>query len=99
MPPDQCRRYELLEVLFIALAAVLCGAGSCAEMEEFGQSKEGLLRLFLVLVVQPVAAPAGARSHHACAGDQRDTSRRLSCRRSPMQRSTKAASADGTSVI
>lgn len=42
-------RHELLEVLFIALAAVLCGAGSCAEMEEFGQSKEGLLRLFLKL--------------------------------------------------
>jgi len=41
--------HDLLEVLFIALAAVLCGAGSCAEMEEFGQSKEGLLRLFLRL--------------------------------------------------
>ena len=41
--------HELLEVLFIALAAVLCGAGSCAEMEEFGQSKEGLLRQFLKL--------------------------------------------------
>ena len=41
--------HELLEVVFIALAAVLCGAGSCAEMEEFGQSKEGLLRLFLKL--------------------------------------------------
>jgi predicted transposase YbfD/YdcC len=41
--------HELLEVLFIALASVLCGAGSCAEMEEFGRSKEGLLRLFLCL--------------------------------------------------
>ena len=41
--------HELLEVLFVALAAVLCGAGSCAEMEEFGRSKEGLLRLFLRL--------------------------------------------------
>src|SRR5215475_13744852 len=41
--------HELLEVLLIALAAVLCGAGSCAEMEEFGQSKEDLLRLFLKL--------------------------------------------------
>ncbi|MEY9607076.1 hypothetical protein ABIF74_011829 [Bradyrhizobium japonicum] len=42
-------RHDLLEVLFIALAAVVCGAGSCAEMEEFGRSKEGLLRLFLGL--------------------------------------------------
>src|SRR6201988_2716767 len=42
-------RHDLLEVLFIALAAVLCGAEGCSEMEEFGQSKEGLLRLFLRL--------------------------------------------------
>lgn len=42
-------RHELLEVLFIALAAVLCGAESCADMEDFGQSKEGVLRLVLRL--------------------------------------------------
>src|SRR5664279_1618342 len=42
-------RHELLEVLFIALAAVLCGAESCADMADFGHSKEGLLRLFLRL--------------------------------------------------
>jgi predicted transposase YbfD/YdcC len=42
-------RHDLLEVLFIALAATLCGAESCAEMAEFGQSKEGFLRLLLRL--------------------------------------------------
>ena len=42
-------RHELLDVLFIALAAVLCGAESCADMADFGQSKEGLLRLVLPL--------------------------------------------------
>jgi|SRR5450631_921809 predicted transposase YbfD/YdcC len=42
-------RHDLLEVLFIALAAVLCGAESCSDMAVFGQSKEGLLRLFLRL--------------------------------------------------
>lgn len=42
-------RHDLCEVLFIALAATLCGAESCAEMAEFGQSKEGLLRLMLRL--------------------------------------------------
>jgi len=42
-------RHDLLEVLFIALAAVLCGADSCSDMADFGQSKEGLLRLFLRL--------------------------------------------------
>lgn len=42
-------RHDLLEVLFIALAAMLCGADSCSDMADFGQSKEGLLRLFLRL--------------------------------------------------
>src|ERR1700690_2392644 len=42
-------RHDLLEVLFIALGAVICGAGSFSEMEEFGRSKEGLLRLLLCL--------------------------------------------------
>jgi predicted transposase YbfD/YdcC len=42
-------RYDLLEVLFIALTATLCGADSCAEMAEFGQSKEEFLRLLLPL--------------------------------------------------
>jgi predicted transposase YbfD/YdcC len=42
-------RHELLDVLFIALAAVLCGAKTCADMADFGESKEELLRLVLRL--------------------------------------------------
>jgi predicted transposase YbfD/YdcC len=42
-------RHDLVEVLVIALAAVLCGAETCADMAEFGQAKEGMLRLFLRL--------------------------------------------------
>jgi predicted transposase YbfD/YdcC len=42
-------KHDLLEVLVIALAAMLCGAESCSEMADFGRSKEGLLRLFLRL--------------------------------------------------
>jgi len=42
-------RHDLLEVLFIALAATLCGAESCLDMADFGRSKEGFLRLFLRL--------------------------------------------------
>lgn len=42
-------RHDLLEVLVIALAALLCGAESCSDMADFGQSKEGLLRLLLRL--------------------------------------------------
>lgn len=42
-------RHDLLEVLVIALAATLCGAESCSDMADFGESKEELLRLFLRL--------------------------------------------------
>jgi predicted transposase YbfD/YdcC len=42
-------RHDLLEILFIALAATLCGAESCSDMADFGQSKEDLLRLVLRL--------------------------------------------------
>src|ERR1700761_2081568 len=42
-------RYDLLEVLVISLAAVLCGAETCSDMAEFGQAKEELLRLVLRL--------------------------------------------------
>lgn len=42
-------QHKLLEVLFIALAAVLCGAKGPSDMEEFGLSKEELLRKFLRL--------------------------------------------------
>lgn len=42
-------RHELWEMLVIALAAVLCGAESCADMEDFGSAKEPLLRQFLRL--------------------------------------------------
>jgi predicted transposase YbfD/YdcC len=41
--------HELVEVLFIALAAVLCGAKGATDMALFGLSKEGLLRQFLRL--------------------------------------------------
>jgi predicted transposase YbfD/YdcC len=42
-------RHDLVEVLVIALAAVLCGAETCSDMAEFGQAKEGMLRLVLRL--------------------------------------------------
>jgi predicted transposase YbfD/YdcC len=42
-------RHDLLEVLFIALAALLCGAEACTDMAEFGEAKEPFLRQFLRL--------------------------------------------------
>lgn len=41
--------HDLVEVLFIALAAVLCGAESCTDMADFGRAKEGYLRKLLRL--------------------------------------------------
>lgn len=32
-------RHELVEILFIAFVAVLCGAKSCVEMADFGRAK------------------------------------------------------------
>jgi predicted transposase YbfD/YdcC len=48
-PRDVNARHDLREILFIALAAMLCGAESCVEMEEFGLEKETLLRTILEL--------------------------------------------------
>lgn len=48
-PRDINARHDLREMLFIALAAMLCGAESCVEMAEFGEEKEALLRTILVL--------------------------------------------------
>ena len=41
--------YELAEILFIALAAVLCGAQSATDMADFGRRKIALLRQFVPL--------------------------------------------------
>jgi hypothetical protein len=43
------RRHELVEVLFIALCASLCGAESCVDLADFAEAKEEELREFLAL--------------------------------------------------
>jgi len=48
-PRDVNTGHDLTEILFIAVAAMLCGAQSCVDMAEFGVAKEPLLRRFLVL--------------------------------------------------
>lgn len=52
---DQCD-HLLLDILFIAVCAVICGADGFTEMEEFGLAKEAWLRQFLEL-------PNGIPSH------------------------------------
>jgi predicted transposase YbfD/YdcC len=53
---DRCKRHDLLDVVTIALCAVLCGADTWVDVAEFGRSKEGWLRTFLRL-------PHGIPSH------------------------------------
>ncbi|MCS6847793.1 MAG: ISAs1 family transposase [Anaerolineae bacterium] len=53
--PDACE-HKLLDILVIALCAVICGAEHFTEMEVFGQAKEKWFRTFLAL-------PNGIPSH------------------------------------
>ncbi len=48
-PRAENARHDLCELLFVALAATLCGAESCADMAEFGRAKEAALRRVLRL--------------------------------------------------
>ena len=48
-PRDQNAWHELHEILFIAFAAVLCGAQNCVEIAEFAQARLPLLRQLLTL--------------------------------------------------
>lgn len=50
------RRHNLLDILVIALCAIICGAESFSAMADYGQSKELWLRTFLDL-------PGGIPSH------------------------------------
>lgn len=43
------KKHNLLEVMILSVLAVLCGAESWYDMEEFGKNKKGFLQKFLVL--------------------------------------------------
>ena len=47
------RRHNLLDVIFVALAAVLCGAEDCTDMAEFARAKLDLLRQVVDLANGP----------------------------------------------
>jgi predicted transposase YbfD/YdcC len=46
---DRTKRHNLLDLLFIALCAVVSGANDCVAMEKFGNSKRAWLEKYLVL--------------------------------------------------
>src|SRR5271165_3769011 len=48
-PRDQNSRHDLAEVLFLALAATLCGAKSCVEIAEFADGREDELKEIVML--------------------------------------------------
>ena len=48
-PRDFTVQHELPEILFVALAAVLCGASHCTEMALFAKARLELLRQFIPL--------------------------------------------------
>jgi predicted transposase YbfD/YdcC len=53
---ERTREHRLEDILFIAIASVICGAESWNDMEEFGKAKEEWLKTFLAL-------PGGIPSH------------------------------------
>src|SRR5437870_5939685 len=53
---NRTKRYNLLDIIFIALCAVVSGANDCVAMEKFGKSKRAWLEKYLSL-------PAGTPSH------------------------------------
>jgi predicted transposase YbfD/YdcC len=55
-PREDNARHDLLEILVIALCAMLCGGEDCSDMALFGRAKEPFLRRFLRL-------PHGIPSH------------------------------------
>jgi predicted transposase YbfD/YdcC len=46
---ERTKRHELLDIVVIAICAVVCGADGWVAIEEFGKAKHGWLRRFLAL--------------------------------------------------
>lgn len=53
---ERCRRHKLVDIIFIAVCGVICGADSFTEMEDFGLEKQ-------VWLAQFIALPNGVPSH------------------------------------
>ena len=53
---ERTRRHKLIDIITIAICAVICGADTWVEIEIYGQAKHGWLKQFLEL-------PNGIPSH------------------------------------
>jgi len=74
---ERAKRHDLLDIVTIALCAVLGGADGWVEVEEFGRAKQAWLATFLACNrsegVQPYAASgSGALSVVGCTGGSSD---------------------------
>jgi len=67
---DRTKRHKLIDILVIAICAIICGAESWEDFEVFGEAKEDWFRKFLEL-------PNGIPSH--------DTFRRVFARLNPTE--------------
>ena len=43
---ERCRKHELLDILFLSISAILCGADGWEEIEDFGRAKRDWLRRY-----------------------------------------------------
>ena len=41
---DRTKRHQLIDVVVIALCAIICGADTWVEVESFGKAKQGVAR-------------------------------------------------------
>ncbi len=44
---ERCKRHKLIDILFLCMAAVVCGAEGWEEIEDFGKEREDWLRQYL----------------------------------------------------
>ncbi len=53
---ERCKKHKLIDIIFITIAAVICGAEDWEDIEEFGAIREDWLKTILEL-------PNGIASH------------------------------------
>jgi len=70
---ERTRKHELHDILVIAICAVICGAESWNEIEEFGRSNEDWFREFLDL---PYGIPSHPKAGRCAATPSVASSRR-----------------------
>ena len=57
---DRTKLHLLMDILVMAICAVICGADSWVEMEAYGHAKEAWLRVTVGRFSLPASPPAGA---------------------------------------